>query len=161
MDTTFGMDELHYNGIKTMIYLKIALSDYISLFNCRNHGWFFTSLPSVHVIVAAIFATFASSLLSRWWPFGGDMDGIGWGVIGFVWIWTLFWGLVQDACKVFTYWILKKCKYAKDMEVLDEAAVEKAMAGPKARSQEEGAKAKMKDKVVKAYYKNGKQVAFE
>jgi magnesium-transporting ATPase (P-type) len=161
MDTTFGMDELHYNGIKTMIYLKIALSDYISLFNCRNHGWFFTSLPSVHVIVAAIFATFASSLLSRWWPFGGDMDGIGWGVIGFVWIWTLFWGLVQDACKVFTYWILKKCKYAKDMEVLDEAAVEKAMAGPKARSQEEGAKAKMKDKVVKAYYKNGKQVAFK
>jgi len=106
MDAAFGLDVLRYDSIKTLIYLKIALSDYLSLFNSRCQGWFFSRMPSWHVMVAAVFSTVCSSLLSRWWPLGSNMTGISAGVIGFVWLYTICWGLIQDACKVFTYWVL-------------------------------------------------------
>jgi len=161
MDSFFGMDELKYNGIKTMIYLKIALSDYLSLFNSRNNSWFFTSMPSWQVIVAAIFATVASSLLSRWWFFGADMDGISWGVIGFTWIWTIVWALIQDVFKVFTYFCLKKSRFIKDSEPLDEKFVEETMKGPKEKSREISAQGDSADQQVKHYYENGEKKSYE
>jgi magnesium-transporting ATPase (P-type) len=151
-DSLFGLDQLHYNGVKTMIYLKIALSDYLSLFNSRTHSWFFLSAPSYHVVIAAVFSTVVSSLLARWWPLGAGMEGVSWSVIAFVWLWTIVWGLIQDACKVFTYWILKKAGFAEEMEVLDENHAKTLMAEPKAAAESEAKIKESNEKVIKAYY---------
>jgi H+-transporting ATPase len=134
MDDTFGLSGLDYDRVRTMIYLKVALSDYISLFNCRCQGWFFSRRPSWHVMVAAIFSTVISSLLAHWWPFGSDMTGIPMGVVGFVWLYTLCWGLIQDACKVFTYWALKKMNYIKAMEAINEKDFSERMEAGRAES---------------------------
>lgn len=151
MDVTFGMNELHYNGIKTMMYLKIALSDYLSLFNSRSHSWFFSTMPSIHVILAAVFATTVSSLLSRWWFLGADMDGISWPVIGFVWIYTIIWGFIQDCCKVFTYWVLAQIEMDRESECLDEDEIKRVMKGPKEQAKNEAESKKHQSMVVKEY----------
>jgi H+-transporting ATPase len=124
MDATFGLDTLRYDSIKTLIYLKIALSDYLSLFNSRCQGWFFSRMPSWHVVVAALFSTVCSSLLSHWWPLGSEMTGIGAGVIAFVWLYTIVWGLIQDCFKVLTYYLInldkKEAAKKSEKERIDE-----------------------------------------
>jgi len=104
------------------MYLKIALSDYLSLFNSRCQSWFFSRAPSIQVIGAAIFSTVCSSLLAKFWPFQSDMNQIEWGVIGFVWLYVAVWGLVQDFCKVMTYKLLMSIGMidAKKLATIDE-----------------------------------------
>ena len=60
------------------MYLKISLSDYFSVFNSRCKGWMWTRAPSVVLVGAFILATFASTMLSVYWPFGNGMEGISW-----------------------------------------------------------------------------------
>jgi len=120
MDSAFGMDSLHYEQVKTMMYLKIALSDYLSLFNSRCQGWFFTRAPSWHVVFAAIFSTICSSMLAHWWPLGSDMTGIPGSVVAFVWLYTIVWGFIQDSCKVLAYFLLSRGQYIKVHEAIDQ-----------------------------------------
>merc|ERR1711998_800231 len=134
MDASFGLDTLRYDSIKTLIYLKIALSDYLSLFNSRCQGWFFSRMPSWHVMVAAIFSTLCSTILACYWPFGSDMKGISWPVAGFVWLFVMCFGLVQDSCKVLTYFILKRLKYVKEARPIDEVEFDEKMAEGRAEA---------------------------
>ena len=99
-----------------MMYLKIALSDYLSLFNSRCQGWFFSRAPSYHVVFAAVFSTVCSSLLAHWWPLGSDMTGIPVSVVAFVWVYTIVWGFIQDGAKVFTYKIVQNFGLIKAMK---------------------------------------------
>jgi len=114
----WGMGTLHYHQVRTVLYLKIALSDYLSLFNSRCQSWFFSRSPSYHVCIAAIAATGASTLLAVYWPFGSNMEGITWGTAAFVWVYTLVWAIWQDIAKVVTYEILfatETCKRPCDI----------------------------------------------
>jgi len=151
MHTAFGLDTLHYDEIKTLIYLKIALSDYLSLFNSRCHGWFFSRAPSYHVVLAAVVSTICSSLLAHWWPFGADMDGIPMSVVGFVWVYTLAWGVIQDACKVFTYWILNKAGLVEHGVAVDEIDIEARMKHGRERSHEVARLHKDREKKIVRY----------
>lgn len=134
MASAFGLDQLDFQEVKTMIYLKIALSDYLSLFNSRCRGWFFSRSPSKEVVIAALFSTICSSLLAHWWPFGSDMKGIPMGVVGFTWLWTIFWGLIQDAFKVATYWLLTANGAIKSQEAINEEDFKAQMAKGKEKS---------------------------
>jgi len=145
MDKTFGMDQLTFQQVKTMIYLKIALSDYLSLFNSRCRKWFFTRAPSKHVVGAAIFSTVCSSLLAHFWPFGSDMVGIPMGVVAFVWLYTIFWGGIQDCFKVATYWTLQNWQYIKPQDSIDEASFDRRMEEGRKRSREVADKRKADD----------------
>jgi len=152
MDSAFHLDKMDYSKVRTMVYLKIALSDYLSLFNSRCQGWFFTRMPSWHVLVAALFSTLASSLLALTWPFGSDMDGIEFGVVCFVWLYTIFWGLIQDACKVFAYFCLAKFGYVKEKKAIDEEVFNKKMESGRAESRRlADERAKQELKVIETY----------
>ena len=69
----FGIDAMEYGEIQTMMYLKISLSDYCSVFNSRTKSWCWTRAPSKEVIFAAIIAVIAATLFSAFWPFGAGM----------------------------------------------------------------------------------------
>jgi magnesium-transporting ATPase (P-type) len=134
MDKAFGLDQLTFQKVKTMIYLKIALSDYLSLFNSRCRRWFFTRSPSKQVVGAAIFSTACSSILAHLWPFGSDMVGINGGVIAFIWLWTIFWGLIQDTFKVTTYKLLEAYGYIAEQSAINETDFDARMAEGRAAS---------------------------
>merc|ERR1711998_586489 len=98
-----GLSPLEYGQLMTMMYLKVSLSDYLSLFNARTRSWMWTRVPSTTVVAAGALATAAATLLAVAWPFGCGMDSIELDLVAFVWAYTLLASLVQDAAKMVTY----------------------------------------------------------
>jgi hypothetical protein len=52
-----GLPQLTYGEIQCLMYLKISLSDYFSVFNSRTKGWLWTRAPSVILVGAFVLAT--------------------------------------------------------------------------------------------------------
>ena len=112
-----GIPPVEYGNIVTMMYLKVALSDFLTLFSCRTQGQPFWSLrPGKPLMFAICLSITISTVLALWWP-EGSLDGLpvkGLAVSGYtwmaVWIWTycIAWWVVQDALKVFVVWALSK-----------------------------------------------------
>ncbi len=112
-----GLGGLSYGQITTSIFLKVAVSDFLTLFSARaGESWFWTSKPANILILAAAFALTCSTMIACYWPMSRP-DGIP--TIGlekkpprmlpiFIWIYCIFWWLIQDAAKVFTYKLLKR-----------------------------------------------------
>merc|ERR1719498_1112481 len=66
----FGVTEsLTYGQVVAMMYLKISLSDWWTIFAARTQGPFYSRKPSRMVFIAASVATFFSTLFSVAWPF--------------------------------------------------------------------------------------------
>lgn len=55
-----------------MMYLKISLSDWWTIFAARTQSFFFTRAPSKIVFAAASVATLASTGLAVRWPFPAE-----------------------------------------------------------------------------------------
>jgi H+-transporting ATPase len=115
-----GLPSIHYGQIITMIYLKVSISDFLTLFSARTRDkWFFSYPPSRILLGGACFALGTSSLVATFWP-DGTSDGIP--TIGlahgdvparryfaiWVWLWCIVWWFIQDAAKVATYWIMER-----------------------------------------------------
>ena len=116
-------ESLSYGQVLAMMYLKISLSDWWTIFAARTQGPFYSRKPSRLVFAAASLATALSTLLSVAWPFGhlrfsqqlyekgvdqpdAQLIGLRADHVLFTWLYTLFWFLVQDACKVVCYRLL-------------------------------------------------------
>ncbi|RMX66309.1 hypothetical protein DD238_003744 [Peronospora effusa] len=95
----FGLGDLPYDQVMMMMYLKISLSDFMTVFTARTDGLFFTRAPGHLLAVAACFATFVSTLLAVYWPFT-EMAAISFRLAIFVWIYCVGWFFVQDLGKV-------------------------------------------------------------
>ena len=112
-----GLGGLTYGQINTTMYLKVSISDFLTLFSARTHdGFFWSSMPSPILLGAACLALTLSTILACSWP-DGDLDGEE--VTGlalrppvamavYVWIYCLVWWLLQDIAKVVTYYYLEK-----------------------------------------------------
>ncbi len=99
-----GLAGLSYGQITTAIYLKVAVSDFLTLFSSRTgDDWFWSSYPAPVLLGAAAFALTSSTLLALYWP-ASDPDGIY--TLGlarrqpyllalYIWVYCLAWWLVQ------------------------------------------------------------------
>eukprot|EP00929_Paragymnodinium_shiwhaense_P000051 TRINITY_DN10016_c0_g3_i1.p1 TRINITY_DN10016_c0_g3~~TRINITY_DN10016_c0_g3_i1.p1 ORF type:complete len:920 (+),score=278.81 TRINITY_DN10016_c0_g3_i1:141-2900(+) len=137
---TFGLPALTYSQVQTVMYLKISLSDYASVFNSRCQGWMWSRMPSPVVLLAATFAMVLATLLSVYLPPG--MAPIERNVALFVWAYVIVWAFIQDAAKVATYRMLKWKGLVEETNVIDEQDIEdfKALAD-KAQREAEGEQA--------------------
>jgi H+-transporting ATPase len=114
---TMGIGELSYGQITTIMYLKVSISDFLTLFSARTHdGFFWSSRPSPILMIAACFSLSLSTLLACVWP-TSTVDGqyvVGLGdrepkaMAFYVWLYCIFWWFVQDGCKVALYWYMEK-----------------------------------------------------
>jgi H+-transporting ATPase len=95
----FELPPLSLKQLECMIYLKISLSDFLTVFSARTQGFFFTQAPGKLLVIAFIAATTASTIFAATWPFG-DMEPIGARYIMFVWIYCVVFFLIQDIFKV-------------------------------------------------------------
>ena len=71
-----GIPPMEYGKIITMIYLKVSLSDFLTLFSCRTQDGFFWSVRPGLPLLAAVFVSLTiSTLLATFWP-EGNLDGL-------------------------------------------------------------------------------------
>jgi len=71
----FGIGGLGYGHITTIIYLKVSVSDFLTLFSARSEGWFWETKPALILLGAASIALGLSTALAIGWP-SGLLDGI-------------------------------------------------------------------------------------
>jgi H+-transporting ATPase len=112
---SIGLPGLKYGQLSTMMYLKVSISDFLTLFSARTHdGYFWSSTPSPILIGAACFALALSTLLACVWPtFEADHQWVeGLMTAGplplYIWVFCLFWWVVQDVTKVALYKTMHK-----------------------------------------------------
>jgi H+-transporting ATPase len=105
-----GMSGVQYGQVITAIYLKVSVSDFLTLFSARTGPrWFWQVQPAPILLAGGFFALALSSVLSIVWPESEPDDILTEGLssnIGlffFVWILCLISWLIQDACKVLAY----------------------------------------------------------
>ena len=68
MFKAFGLPPMPYEKIITAIYLKVSISDFLTLFSSRTVSWFWTSRPALPLLCAASVALFTSTMLGTFWP---------------------------------------------------------------------------------------------
>lgn len=113
----WGIGGLSYGQVTTSIYLKISISDFLTLFSARcGDKWLWSSVPAKILFVAASIALTASTIIAVTWP-KAYPDGIltlglgrrePYGLAAFIWCYCLFWWFIQDGFKVLTYAIIER-----------------------------------------------------
>jgi H+-transporting ATPase len=106
-----GHDYVTYYELRTIIYLKVSISDFLTLFSARTRHWFFERAPSRLLGIAAVIAMSCSTIFSLFWDkmfsdlpgayMGGLRNSNGAAIA--TWIYCIIWFLAQDCCKVAAY----------------------------------------------------------
>ena len=114
---SLGIGGLSFGQITTTMYLKVSISDFLTLFSARTGGdWFWATSPAPILMAAGCFALTASTILACFWP-SAYPDGVYTVGLSYrkpyilpflVWLYCLVWWLVQDAAKVGTYFFLRE-----------------------------------------------------
>jgi H+-transporting ATPase len=113
----FGLPRMAYSEIVMMIYMKVSISDFLTLFSARTRSFFFTAKPGPLLLAGGLVALSISTILACTWP-AQDLDSVpisGLAVTGnyhlwplWIWIYCIIWWLIQDTLKVLTYTLVYK-----------------------------------------------------
>jgi H+-transporting ATPase len=113
----WGIGGLSYGQITTSIYLKVSVSDFLTLFSSRTGDkWFWECPPSKYLMGGACFALSTSTILACVWPKSYPNGILAWGLAYrqpfefpvYIWLYCIGWWFIQDAAKVLTYHLMKK-----------------------------------------------------
>ena len=108
---------LQYGQIVNVMFLKLSLSQLMTLVTARTQeDFFWASSPSLVMWIGATFALTVSTLLALFWPIGLlehlPVYGLAWeeGNIIALWVWLycLFFFFLQDLVKVGCFWVMKR-----------------------------------------------------
>ena len=115
--SSLGLGGLSYGQVTTGMYLKISISDFLTLFSARTHdGFFWSSTPSMILLVAAGFSLTLSTILASFWPLSNiDSQAVEGLCLSdpksmpvWIWFYCIVWWFIQDAAKVVTYAYMEK-----------------------------------------------------
>jgi H+-transporting ATPase len=121
-----GLGKVKYGQIICMMYLKVSVSDFLTLFASRAHNKFFwKSRPATILMGAAAVALSASTIVSTSWPYSHpdkiQTEGMGRSepklLPLFVWIYCIIWWILQDVFKVLVYQLLKRMHLFQNRKV--------------------------------------------
>jgi len=110
-------EPLSYGQITCVIYLKVSISDFLTLFSARtSDNYFWSTAPSKVLAIGAGISLVVSTIIACAWPQSSpdltDAWGLGRndpkGLAAIIWIYCVIWWFIQDLCKVGTYFLLKK-----------------------------------------------------
>lgn len=114
LDVSLRLEGLTFSHVVTIMFLKVAISDFLTLFSSRTGtDWFFKSRPSWQVIVGAVIALGCSTIIALTWPFPAETSEASGQAISFtvcmgVWAYCLIIFMIQDATKVLLFKTLYK-----------------------------------------------------
>jgi H+-transporting ATPase len=115
-----GIGGLSYGQIIASIYLKISISDFLTLFSSRTgEDYFWCSIPSPILLIAAGIALTCSTVIAVTWPptrpDGIYTVGLGrekpYALTVYIWLYCLAWWVIQDCAKVATYSLIKRYNF--------------------------------------------------
>ena len=99
-----GFEPLSIQQVKTIVYLKVSLSDFLTLFAARTRGTFVQGpAPGGKLVGAACVAMGVSTCLALAWPFGSELVAISPTTTLLVWAYVAAWWLLQDVAKAGLY----------------------------------------------------------
>jgi H+-transporting ATPase len=104
---------LEYDQLLMVMYLKVSISDFLTVFSARTRSFFFTRRPGFALLGAAALATSVSTLIATRATIPDDtymMKPITAKAALFVWLYNLVWFLAQDCLKIFAYWCFGRLK---------------------------------------------------
>jgi H+-transporting ATPase len=99
-----GVDGLSYGQVTTAIYLKVSVSDFLTLFSARTgENWFWESAPSKALFGAASVALTLSTIIACSWPSSSPDEIYSLGLSRrkpyelpvYIWIYCLVWWIIQ------------------------------------------------------------------
>ena len=97
-----GSDDLgtiSYRQLKTMMYLSLSSSGFLTILSARTRGYFFSRRTGGYLGGATVVAFFVTTLMAvgvESISKNLDMDNIAWKQVGFVWAWVACWFVIQD-----------------------------------------------------------------
>jgi len=112
-----GLGGISYGKITSSVYLKVSVSDFLTLFSARAGGeWFFMVKPAPILMCGAMIALSCSTCFAMFWPKSypdgiqteGLLQSPPYMLEVFVWSWSLAWWLAEDAAKVLCRWFVTK-----------------------------------------------------
>jgi H+-transporting ATPase len=103
-ERVFGLDRAH---IQTLMYLKLSMAGYLTIFLTRTRRPFWTIRPAKILWIAVLGTQIVATLIA---VYGLFMTPLGWGWAGFVWGYALLWFLVNDRIKLLAYRIFDPVK---------------------------------------------------
>ena len=121
-----GIGGINYGQVTTAIYLKVSISDFLTLFSARtspsktNDGFFWSTRPSNILMICGGIALFTSTMLACFWPSGDVDDQYVSGLARehqnenqkafavYVWLYCIGWWFIQDIAKVLLYRYMQK-----------------------------------------------------
>jgi H+-transporting ATPase len=111
---SLNLSGVHYGQIISAMYLKVSVSDFLTLFSARTGPkWFWQIKPALTLFIGGCLALSASSLIAIFVDTKLDDISVSglksdMGLFAFVWIYSLIFWFIQDAMKVGCYaWMLK------------------------------------------------------
>lgn len=135
-----GLPRMHYDQVVTMVYLKISISDFLTLFASRTGANpFYSFAPSKILLFGACGSLTLSTLVAAFWP-PSSPDGVktrglfyakdsyvdegfpAWKyhvLPLFVWAWCVLWWFIQDAVKVGCFILLDRFDIFDHRTMLD------------------------------------------
>jgi len=114
---SIGIGGITYGQVTTTIYLKVSVSDFLTLFSARTGGdWFWSAKPAKILLGAAALAISSSIIIALSLP-DTPIDAIP--TIGLaraspyylfivILIYCVIWWFIQDAAKVLAYYLMTK-----------------------------------------------------
>jgi len=112
-----------WGEMQTMMYLKISLSDFFTVFAARCRWAFWERRPGYALTAALVVATGCSTMFSLIWPFPPDtskylnMKPLSHSYAALmVWIYVLLWFVGQDCVKMLTYFVILRYRSEDDFE---------------------------------------------
>ncbi|CUE96343.1 P-type H+-ATPase, putative [Bodo saltans] len=114
-----GITKVRPGQIVSMIYLKVSISDFLTLFSARTQDKFFWSnMPSAVLLCGALISLAISTIVAIFWPDTSPDDINTMGLVRgdgntnllpiWVWLYCIFWWFVQDVIKVLAYKLLER-----------------------------------------------------
>lgn len=118
---------------RTIMYLKISISDFLTLFSARTRTWFWERRPGYALGGACLVATGSSTLLALFWNkintssdayMAGlaPQNGVANYAVLSTWIYCILWFFVQDIAKVVTYQLLERLTNQDTERVKEQSA---------------------------------------
>merc|ERR1719201_2696093 len=102
-----GQHYLSYDQLLMIMYLKISISDFLTVFSARCKSFFIERRPGYALGSAALFATTTSTIIAVHATVPDatyNMEPISGKAAFYVWIYNIIWFLIQDFAKIFAYW---------------------------------------------------------
>ena len=113
-----------YPRLQTAVFLKLALSNILTVFAARTRSYCWTRPPAPALWCTASVAACLYSVMATNWPATDGMAPIGGGLALLIWLFALLTFTVQDTAKVLTFIVLAEFGHADSAVDVPDAAME-------------------------------------